>query len=495
MAADIHVATDGGVAATHPARGDGSWPVAPATQAELNTLRPNLFPVACWRMDDIRFDFDSSFIRPESVEEFGELGGLVRAHPKSPLALFGHADPTGTEDYNKTLSGRRATAVYGLLTRNTDLWDSLFQNPYHGDNWASKSVSTMLETLGYTQQSSQSNQAIKDFQKANGLEQTGSPGPGTRKKLFQKYMDALAGTLKLTPADFLARGADPHGKGDYQGCGEANAILRFSKAQDREFQKPENKAARNAGNATNRRVVAFLFRPGSVVDPGKWPCPNAQAGPATCHKRFWSDSSQRMSVQAEQRKYEETRDTFGCRFYDRIAGASPCESPLARGKLRWLLDDPFLGLLAGIKVNATYESGAKETLVSDGAGYVELWRDLGDYADLEFTTELIHHRLRAFVVLAGLATPKGAWRRLVNLGFVRITDPPGEAPNDDALASAVAEFQAVNGITPTAALDAVTQAAIGDQHETTVSRKDEPAKPLSDPLASVFPTQPKDEVA
>ena len=492
MAADIHVATDGGVAATHPDRGDGNWPVAPATQAELNTLRPNLFPVACWRMDDLRFDFDSSFIRPEAAEEFGELGGLVRAHPQSPVALFGHADPTGAEEYNKTLSGRRATAVYGLLIRNTELWEGLYQNAFYGDNWTKSTVATMLEALGYTQQGSQS---TKEFQKANGLEQTGSAGPQTRKKLFQQYMDALAGTLKLTPADFLARGADAHGKGDYQGCGEANAILRFSKAQDQEFQKAENKAARNANNAPNRRVVAFLFRRGSVVDAGKWPCPSVQAGPAACHKRYWSDAGKRMAVQTEQRKYEETRDTFGCRFYDRIAGASPCEAPLVRGKLRWLLDDPFLGLLGGMKVNVSYESGATESVVSDGGGYIELWRDLGDYADVEFTTALRKHNLRIFVVLGGVATPKGAWRRLVNLGFVRIPDAPGEAPHEDALASAVAEFQAVNGITPTALLGAATQAAIGDQHESTVSRKDEPAKPLGDPLASVFPARPKDEVA
>ncbi len=492
MAADIHVATDGGVAATHPDRGDGSWPVAPATKAELNTLRPNLFPVACWRMDDIRFDFDSSFIRPEAAEEFGELGGLVRAHPKAPMALFGHADPTGAEEYNKTLSGRRATAVYGLLIRNTELWESLYQNAFYGDNWATNSVATMLETLGYTQQGSQ---ATKDFQKANGLEQTGSAGPQTRKKLFQQYMDALGGMLKLTPADFLARGADAHGKGDYQGCGEANAILRFSKAQDLEFQKPENKAARNASNAPNRRVVAFLFRPGSKVDPGKWPCPSVQAGPAACHKRFWSDSAKRMGVQAEQRKYEDSRDTFGCRFYDRIAGASPCEAPLARGKLRWLLDDSFSGFLCGIKVKATYESGAAEQLISDGSGYIELWRDLGDYADLEFETEWRKQSLRVFVVLGGVATAKGAWRRLVNLGFVPIPQPDGVPPNDDALKSAVAEFQGAHGIPPTCDLDAATQAALGDAHEATVARKDVPVKPLSDPIAPLVPTLPKDEVS
>ena len=68
-------------------------------------------------------------------------------------------------------------------------------------------------------------------------------------------------------------------------------------------------------------------------------------------------------------------------------------------------------------------------------------------------------------------------------------------PNDDALASAVAEFQGARGITPTGVLDAHTQAAIGDQHESTVAWKDDPVKPLSDPLASAFPALPKDEVA
>ena len=271
----------------------------------------------------------------------------------------------------------------------------------------------MIEALGHAPgavngaQSSQTSQALRDYQQANGLEQTGSAGPQTRKKLYTQYMDALCGSLKLTPSDFLARGADTHGKGDYQGCGEANAILRFSNAQDQEFRKPEKKAERNSNNAPNRRVVAFLFRPGSKVDPGKWPCPSVQSGAAACHKRFWSDSAARMAVQAEQRKYEKTRDTFGCRFYDRIAGASPCESPLARGKLRFLLDDSFTGFLGGIKVGVTYESGAAETVVSDAAGYIEVFTDLGAYADLEFATEFRKYQLRIFIVLAGPSHAEG----------------------------------------------------------------------------------------
>jgi len=35
----------------------------------------------------------------------------VKDHPACPLSVFGHADPVGSDDYNKALSGRRAMAV------------------------------------------------------------------------------------------------------------------------------------------------------------------------------------------------------------------------------------------------------------------------------------------------------------------------------------------------------------------------------------------------
>jgi len=72
-------------------------------------------------------------------------------------------------------------------------------------------------------------------------------------------------------------------------------------------------------------VVVFLFRPGIGVSAEKWACPRAKEGVADCKKRFWSDAGQRRSFQAERREQERTKDTFACRFYNRIAAESPCE--------------------------------------------------------------------------------------------------------------------------------------------------------------------------
>jgi len=136
--------------------------------------------------------------------------------------------------------------------------------------------------------------------------------------------------LELKAVDFLAAGTGSGGKGDFQGCGEFNPIMLFSKEEEKEFAKQENKEARNDENAPNRRVVIFLFRPGVHVSPDDWPCPKAKDGVGACKKRFWSDGEKRRGnrLPDQRREFEQSRDTFACRFYDRLATHSPCEAIL-----------------------------------------------------------------------------------------------------------------------------------------------------------------------
>ena len=63
----------------------------------------------------------------EARVEFQTLSRLIKIHSASGrnrpanLSVFGHADPTGNDDYNKALSGRRAAAIRtmtGSLNRN-----------------------------------------------------------------------------------------------------------------------------------------------------------------------------------------------------------------------------------------------------------------------------------------------------------------------------------------------------------------------------------------
>ena len=83
-------------------------------------------PIACWRLEDLRFEFGSSFIKPEAAMEFTQLAELVKEQPKSSLSIFGHADPIGLDENNKKLSGRRAAAVYAMLTRKTEIFEDIY---------------------------------------------------------------------------------------------------------------------------------------------------------------------------------------------------------------------------------------------------------------------------------------------------------------------------------------------------------------------------------
>src|SRR6516162_8341827 len=89
----IHSASEGGVTGRHSLTDPFQFLVGPSTADEFNTARLRLIPIACWRVDDIRFDFNSSFVKPDIAVEMNDLASLVRVHPDCPLSVFGHADP------------------------------------------------------------------------------------------------------------------------------------------------------------------------------------------------------------------------------------------------------------------------------------------------------------------------------------------------------------------------------------------------------------------
>jgi hypothetical protein len=341
----FHVKTDGGIGAHHPARETLSIFVGPSTSDEFNTIKPGLTPVACLRIDDIRFEFDSSFIGPKATDELKLLAQLRKDSPGILGSVFGHADPIGDDVYNKQLSGRRAAAVYALLIRKVEIWEDIysqkgkFTNPAVGDKWGIHAVQIMLTTLtfyggplngkldGPTQTS------VEAFQRSPagaGLNPDGDPGEKTRAKLFKAYMDAICVDSSGTPftmdkAEFLAAGADDGGKGDYQGCSEFNPVLLFSKAENAAFQPHAMHKQRDQENQPNRRVLLFFFKPSSRITASKWPCPRVKEGVAACQARFFSDAEKRRSFQTVRREYKDKKETFACRFYDRLAIESPCE--------------------------------------------------------------------------------------------------------------------------------------------------------------------------
>jgi hypothetical protein len=301
-AADLPPGPPAGVAALHPRPRSLPVLVAPTLTTEHNTLALPALPLACWRLEAARFDFDSSVVRPDAEAEFAMLAAMFDTTGGAALSVFGHADPVGDDEYNKALSGRRARAIYALVTRDPAIWNELAG----AEAWPAAAFTMMQD-------------------------RTGKP-PGTaRDELFRAYMDAIChrpdGTaFSVEKAGFLGRGTDAGGKADVQGCSEFNPILRLSQDDEQALQAPDRRAERNERNAPNRRVLVFLFPPGMFVPPAAWPCPRTSEGSSGCRAQFWPDGDHRRAAQDREREYAHDKDTFACAFYDRMARRSPCEA-------------------------------------------------------------------------------------------------------------------------------------------------------------------------
>ena len=358
--------TSGGAAGHHSPADPFEFLVAPTTADEFNTAHLRLIPIACFRVDDVRFKFDSSFVLPEIQTEMKSFANLRKNDTRldgAPISIFGHADPSFQgnfvphssthhpgDDYNKKLSGRRAMAIFGLLIRDPSVWEDLYGKHLvfggmTSDIWGEDSIRIMVEFLdaqkappgqpGANPPPGAPNQGAADSSKNSKIRDI-SNDPGQRKQLFQNYMDAVCPDLKLDKSkDFLARGAGTDQKGDVQGCSRFNPLLLFSTEDETRFKTAFDKhdhqtlaTDRDPENILNRRVMILVFRKGSQVLPARWPCPTVNEGTAGCIKRLFSDGDSRRSQHPAgvPRKFEETSDTFACRFYQRISDGTPCDS-------------------------------------------------------------------------------------------------------------------------------------------------------------------------
>jgi hypothetical protein len=361
--------SDEGLAATHPLNIEFPRAVAPAQPGsdEHNSLRDFLVVVGCAMFPDVTFQFDSSLVGPEVRkatrrlalfrEELKDFEGLrdgeERAFP--PIALFGHADPVGKFSYNSKLSARRALCIYGMLLHKVQIWEELFKDKsLPGDIWGDDEFNTILDEVGFEPELPRdSDDEVKRKQILARLKNN----PGDRAKAFSDYMDAVCvqddglGGEKpfiLKETDFLDRGEREDHKGAVQGCGEFNPVLILSRVKMQRFERTGDKEGRNAANEPNRRVLAFLFKPGTRIVPAKWPCPSVkQKDPENiCRDRLWKDSERRLAPDptpdeknAKDRAFKETADTFGCRFYHGFGQNSPCEGTLKLWVLRIGIDD------------------------------------------------------------------------------------------------------------------------------------------------------------
>ena len=65
--------------------------------------------------EDVLFATASDVLRPMAIERLRPLAGYLRANPGVRVAIDGHTDSRGTDEYNQDLSERRAQSVRAAL--------------------------------------------------------------------------------------------------------------------------------------------------------------------------------------------------------------------------------------------------------------------------------------------------------------------------------------------------------------------------------------------
>ncbi len=66
-------------------------------------------------MSDVLFDFGKATLHPGTREKLAKLSGIVLAYPGLKLQVEGHTDSVGSDEFNMTLSQKRADAVRDYL--------------------------------------------------------------------------------------------------------------------------------------------------------------------------------------------------------------------------------------------------------------------------------------------------------------------------------------------------------------------------------------------
>jgi outer membrane protein OmpA-like peptidoglycan-associated protein len=71
-----------------------------------------------FRVSNVYYDYDRATLRPESVASLDSLVNFMRDNPSLSVEIYSFADAKGTDNYNKSLSERRAQSVKDYLVNN-----------------------------------------------------------------------------------------------------------------------------------------------------------------------------------------------------------------------------------------------------------------------------------------------------------------------------------------------------------------------------------------
>jgi outer membrane protein OmpA-like peptidoglycan-associated protein len=75
---------------------------------------------------DITFAYDRADVQPQFYTVLDQVAGTLNQYPSTYVDVVGHADSTGSDEYNLGLSQRRAGSVAGYLVSRGVIQDRLF---------------------------------------------------------------------------------------------------------------------------------------------------------------------------------------------------------------------------------------------------------------------------------------------------------------------------------------------------------------------------------
>ena len=84
-------------------------------------------------LPDILFDFDQATLRPQAKEVISKLCGIMLVTGGHTLRVEGHTDSVGSDEYNRSLSERRASVVLDYLT-NCGISSDLITSRGYGES-------------------------------------------------------------------------------------------------------------------------------------------------------------------------------------------------------------------------------------------------------------------------------------------------------------------------------------------------------------------------
>ena len=67
------------------------------------------------------FDFDKAVVRPDAHDDATKIADAMKEYPGANVQLEGHTDSVGTEEYNMSLSRRRAESVKMYLVEKFNI--------------------------------------------------------------------------------------------------------------------------------------------------------------------------------------------------------------------------------------------------------------------------------------------------------------------------------------------------------------------------------------